>query len=83
MALAKPVIGTREPAPANFPILLKIFKPVKNALKKINIIETTVLLISLSKPRDKQNSNISCPIVQTNPTYPKCVKTIFKYWRVR
>ena len=26
---ANPVIGTKEPAPANFPILLKRFKPVK------------------------------------------------------
>ena len=39
---AKPVIGTREPAPANFPILLKQFNAVKNALEKIKHIETIV-----------------------------------------
>ena len=39
---AKPVIGIKEPAPANFPILLKIFKPVKNAEIPIRIIETIV-----------------------------------------
>ena len=32
--LAKPVIGTREPAPANFPILLKMLSDVKKALAK-------------------------------------------------
>ena len=40
--LAKPVIGTKEPAPANFPILLKIFKLVKIAEILIRIIETVV-----------------------------------------
>ena len=43
MEFAKPVIGTREPAPANLPILLKMFNPVKKAEIKINIIETMVL----------------------------------------
>ena len=32
---AKPVIGIKEPAPANFPILLKQFKAVRKALAKI------------------------------------------------
>ena len=36
MEFAKPVIGTREPAPANLPILLKMFNPVKKAEIKIN-----------------------------------------------
>ena len=39
---ANPVIGTKEPAPANFPILLKMLRPVKNALRPIKIIETIV-----------------------------------------
>ena len=30
--LAKPVIGTKEPAPANLPILLKILRAVKNVI---------------------------------------------------
>ena len=47
--LAKPVIGIREPAPANFPILLKIFIAVKKALKNINEIETIVPANSVEK----------------------------------
>lgn len=39
---ANPVIGISEPAPANFPILLKIFKLVNNAEMPIKTIETTV-----------------------------------------
>ena len=39
---AKPVIGIKEPAPANFPILLNIFKPVNKAATPINTMETTV-----------------------------------------
>ncbi len=38
--LAKPVIGIKEPAPANFPILLNRFNPVKNAAIPINKMET-------------------------------------------
>lgn len=41
--LEKPVIGTNEPAPANLPILLKIFNPVRKALIPIKIMETIVL----------------------------------------
>ena len=39
---ANPVIGIKDPAPANFPILLKMFSPVNNAATPINTIETTV-----------------------------------------
>ena len=42
MEFANPVIGTKEPAPANFPILLKTLSDVKNALKNISKIETIV-----------------------------------------
>ena len=47
---ANPVIGIKEPAPANFPILLKIVKPVKNALIPIRIIDTIVPEIWISNP---------------------------------
>ena len=40
--LANPVIGTNEPAPANLPILLNRFNPVKKALMPINIMDTIV-----------------------------------------
>ena len=39
---AKPVIGTKEPAPANFPILLKIFNAVRKLLRNIKDTETIV-----------------------------------------
>ena len=40
--LAKPVIGTIVPAPANFPIRLNTFIALKNIAKAIKEIETTV-----------------------------------------
>ena len=65
--LAKPVIGTREPAPANFPILLNKFKPVKKALTAISIIDTTVPELASSSPRSLHIVNMIWPIVQINP----------------
>ena len=47
---AKPVIGINEPAPANFPILLKILRLVRSADKPIKIIETIVAEVVSSKP---------------------------------
>ncbi len=58
MELAKPVIGTKEPAPANFPILLKRFKLVKKALIAIKMIETIVPEVASSKPRALHISEI-------------------------
>ena len=57
--MAKPVIGIKEPAPANFPILLKMFNPVKKALIPIKIIETIVPEISCESSRDLQIFNIT------------------------
>ena len=51
---AKPVIGTREPAPANFPNLLKTLSPVRIAAIPIRIIETTVELETSSRPLNIQ-----------------------------
>ena len=47
---AKPVIGIKEPAPANFPILLNILRLVKNAERPIKIIDTTVFDKVISIP---------------------------------
>ena len=47
---ANPVIGTSEPAPANFPILLNIFNPVKIAAIPTNTIATIVFALSVSNP---------------------------------
>ena len=49
--LAKPVIGIKEPAPANFPILLNKFKPVRKAAIPINNMETIVPQVSVLNPR--------------------------------
>ena len=76
--LAKPVIGIKEPAPANLPILLKIFKPVKNAEIPIKIIETIVPEVVVSKPRALQMLLIICPIVQIKPPTQKALKQFFK-----
>ena len=59
--LANPVIGTSDPAPANLPILLKIFSDVKNALRKIRQIETIVYEISSLIPREVHISKIIWP----------------------
>ena len=42
MEFANPVIGIKEPAPANFPILLNTLSPVKKAEIPIKIMETFV-----------------------------------------
>ena len=75
---AKPVIGTSEPAPAILPILLKIFRPVKNAERPIKEIETIVLHAAVSKPLNLQKSKISCPIQQINPPITNAKKQFFK-----
>ena len=75
--LAKPVIGTNEPAPQNFPILLKIFNPVKNAAKPINIIDTIVPDVVVSKPLCLQMFNNICPIEQINPPVQNALNKFF------
>ena len=75
--LAKPVIGTKEPAPANFPILLKIFNPVNNADIPISIIDTIVEADVSSAPLNVQKSNIICPIVHINPPTQNALKQFF------
>ena len=75
--LAKPVMGIKEPAPANFPILLNIFNPVRNALKNTRIIETMVYAFVSSIPRVLQNSNIICPSAHINPPTQKALKQFF------
>ena len=78
MEFAKPVIGTREPAPANLPILLKMFNPVKKAEIKINIIETMVLDKVSSMFRYLQYSKIICPMAHIRPPTQKLLKQFFK-----
>lgn len=75
---ANPVIGIKEPAPANFPILLKMFKLVKKALQKTKIIETIVYEVDSSIPLVLQISKMICPIEQINPPTQKALKQFFK-----
>ena len=55
---ANPVIGTNEPAPANFPILLKILSPVRIAAIAIKMMETIVEHDVSSNPLYLQKSKI-------------------------
>ena len=75
--LAKPVIGIKDPAPANFPILLNRFNPVKNAAIPINKMETIVPDAWVSKPRSLHILRIICPIVQINPPTQNALKQFF------
>ncbi len=66
--LAKPVIGTIEPAPAFFPIRSYTPSPVKRVPKKIRITLTVPASTSPCKP--KANSRIyrkNCPTQHINP----------------
>lgn len=78
MELAKPVIGTRDPAPAIFPILLKIFRAVKNALIAIKVMETIVLLDVSSKPLYLQKEKIIWPIEQISPPIKNALMQFFR-----
>ena len=71
---AKPVIGIKEPAPANFPILLNKLRPVRNALIPIKTIDTIVPDIWISNPLYLQNSLIIWPIEQIKPPTPNALK---------
>ena len=75
---AKPVIGTKEPAPANFPILLNKFNPVKKADIPINKMETIVPDVCVSNPRSLHILSIICPIVQIKPPTQKALKQFFR-----
>lgn len=70
---ANPVIGTRVPPPANFPILLNRFRDVRNALNAIKIIATIAPDVSVSQPLNLQISDINCPIEHIKPPNPKCI----------
>lgn len=50
MELAKPVIGTMEPAPANLPIRLYTLIAVKKMPIKTSVILVTEDAVSLSRP---------------------------------
>ncbi len=78
MELAKPVIGTSEPAPANLPILLKRFSAVSKAARPIQVIYTIVEHAVSSSPLYLQKSKIICPIEHISPPTQKALKQFFK-----
>ena len=49
-AIAKPVIGTSVPAPANYPILLNSFSAVNNAAKNIKVTGTSIFIALFPAP---------------------------------
>ena len=71
-------VDIKEPAPANFPILLKILRPVKKALIEIKMIETTVPESSCERPLYLHISIIICPIEQIKPPTQNALKQFFK-----
>ena len=75
---ANPVIGIKEPAPANLPILLKTFMDVKIAESPIRQMETIVLDEVWSNPLDEQQKNIIWPIEQINPPTQNALKQFLK-----
>lgn len=75
---ANPVIGISEPAPANFPILLNMFKLVNSAEMPIKTIETTVEAEVWSRPLYMQKFIIICPIEHIKPPTQNALKQFFK-----
>ena len=75
--LANPVIGIKDPAPANFPILLNRLSPVKKAEIPINNMETIVPDVWVSNPLSLHILRITCPMVQINPPTQKALKQFF------
>ena len=75
---ANPVIGIKEPAPANLPILLKIFNPVKIAAIPRSTRDTTVEEDVSSIPLNLQKSNRICPKLQISPPTQNALKQFFK-----
>ena len=75
--LAKPVIGIKDPAPANLPILLNKLRPVRKADNPIRSIETIDPEICTSRPRSLQMLSIICPIVQIKPPTKKALIQFF------
>lgn len=78
MEFAKPVIGIKEPAPANFPILLKRLSPVKKALIPIKTMETTVPVVATSNPSNFAKRTNHLPNGANKSTNPKGIQTIFE-----
>ena len=71
MALAKPVMGTRVPAPACLASLSKRPRPVSRAAKKMRVTDTAVPASSPESPRLSYRLRSTCPKVQMAPPTKK------------
>lgn len=77
MALAKPVIGTRVPAPACFAILSYRLRPVSSADRATSDMDAAVPAISLSSPSFPYQFTKNCPNVQISPPTRKAPRQSF------
>ena len=75
MALAKPVMGTRVPAPARLASLSNHPRPVSTAAAKTKVTDTAVPACSWSSPRFWYQFSRACPSAQMAPPTPKAQAT--------
>ena len=74
--LAKPVIGTRLPAPPQFASFGYIPSPVKRALKNTSIIVVYEEASSIDKPPVISRFVTSCPSVHIQPPIIKAFRQL-------
>ena len=65
--LAKPVIGTRVPAPANLVIFGKMFRPVSRMLRPMRKSWVQAMAASFSTPAAVSALITACPRTQISP----------------
>ena len=67
MALAKPVMGTRVPAPACLAMSSKRLRPVSSATMATRVMDAAPEASCFSSPRDVYQLMKTCPRVQMPP----------------
>ena len=75
--MAKPVIGTRVPAPAYLAMLSYRLSPVSSADKNTRVTETVVEASYCAIPKDIYQLSSSCPKVQIAPPIKKAKRQFF------
>ena len=78
MALAKPVMGTRVPAPANFASFSYKPSPVNRALRKIRQMDAQALAASFSAPMRVNRFRNTSPRVQMPPPMRKALGMVIR-----
>lgn len=80
MELAKPVIGTRVPAPVCRAMSSNTWQRVRMAVKKISVTEVMPRAWGREKPICCQSSQRNCPKQQIPPPDKKAHKKFFPPW---